>query len=127
MKDDDEIDSENEQAALRKKKKRLPFYAKVGGGLARHRADRKAYRRGGMVKSKADGEPISPNEPNAPAGGAVRQKFQEGGAVPPGFGPAMIRTRGQMRGKTQERPALPNVELERPSIKEIEMKGPEIK
>jgi hypothetical protein len=78
-KDDDEIDSEKEQAALRKKK-RFPFHAKVGGGLARRRADRKAYQRGGAV-SKADGEPESPNVPNAPVGGAVKQKFARGGKV----------------------------------------------
>jgi hypothetical protein len=120
MKDQDERDSEKEQTELRKKKKRFPFYAKVGGGLARHRADRKAFgggvkkrqegggissvrrkpvpgekrepppltgpteglRRGGAVASKADAELIDPNEPNAPAGGAVRQKFQDGGNVP---------------------------------------------
>jgi len=72
MKDEDE---------LRKKKKRFPFHAKVGGGLARHRADRKAYRRGGSVASAADGEMESPNVPNAPKGGVVKQKFQKGGMV----------------------------------------------
>lgn len=61
-----------------KKKKLLPFHAKVAGGAARRRPDRKA--RGGSV-SRADAEPISPTEPNAPAGGRVAQKFDMGGAV----------------------------------------------
>jgi hypothetical protein len=80
-KDDDELDSEKEQEELRKKKRRFPFHAKVGGGLARHRADRKAFRRGGAVASAADGEMESPNVPNAPKGGVVKQKFQDGGSI----------------------------------------------
>jgi hypothetical protein len=63
-----------------KKKKKLPFYGRAYGGAARRRADRKAYRRGGAV-SKADGEPISPNEPNAPVGGKVLQTFKRGGVA----------------------------------------------
>lgn len=62
-------------------KKKFPFYAKVAGGNARSRPDRAAYRRGGSVSSKADAEPIDPNEPHAPAGGKVEQKFQAGGGV----------------------------------------------
>jgi hypothetical protein len=38
-------------------------------------------RRGGAVASKADADLINPNEPNAPAGGKVVQKRQEGGDV----------------------------------------------
>jgi hypothetical protein len=113
QKDDDEIDSEDEQGELRKKKKkRFPFHAKVGGRLARARPDRKAMkrqeggtigsvrrrpvpgerrepppltgptegmRRGGVVASKADADLINPQEPDAPAGGKVTQKFQAGG------------------------------------------------
>jgi hypothetical protein len=65
-----------------KKKKKLPFYAKVGGSAARSRADRAAYKRGGSVSvAKADLDPISPNEPHAPAGGKVTQKFKSGGVA----------------------------------------------
>jgi hypothetical protein len=64
----------------RPKKKLPPFLAKVAGGNAQRRADRKAYQRGGAV-SKADVDPISPNEPNAPAGGKVTQKFKSGGVL----------------------------------------------
>jgi hypothetical protein len=137
MKDQDERDSEKEQAELRKKKKRFPFYAKVGGGLARRRADRKALgggvnkrqegggissirrkpapgekkepppltgpteglQRGGVVASKADGEPISPNEPNAPVGGAVRQKFKRGGVLSAGERQAMPKSQFALPGK----------------------------
>jgi hypothetical protein len=60
------------------KKKKLPFLAKVAGGNARGRPDRRA--RGGAV-SKADQDPISPTEPNAPAGGKVLQKFKKGGVA----------------------------------------------
>ena len=71
---------DDEQDELRKKKKkRFPFHAKVGGRIARRGADR--FRGGGAVASKADGEPESPDEPNAPVGGAVRQKFQGGGGI----------------------------------------------
>jgi hypothetical protein len=42
--------------------------------------------RGGAVAAKADAEPISPNEPNAPAGGRVAQKFQLGGVLSIGPG-----------------------------------------
>jgi len=62
----------------KKKKKKLPFYGRAYGGAARRRADRKAYKRGGVV-SKADADLISPNEPHAPAGGKVEQKFKKGG------------------------------------------------
>jgi hypothetical protein len=63
-------------------KKKFPFYAKVGGGNARARPDRMAYRRGGSVSAaKADLDPISPTEPNAPAGGKVTQKYRKGGGV----------------------------------------------
>src|SRR5262245_4915981 len=73
-------DDDEEQEVLRKKKKkRFPFHAKVGGRISRRRADR--YRGGGAVASAADGEMESPNVPNAPKGGAVKQKFQEGGPV----------------------------------------------
>lgn len=74
---------DDEQDELRKKKKkRFPFHAKVGGRIARRRADR--FRGGGAVASKADGEPESPDEPNAPVGGAVRQKFKSGGRITAG-------------------------------------------
>jgi hypothetical protein len=66
---------------IKKKKKLPPFLAKVSGGNATKRADRRAYRRGGVVSSKADLDPISPTEPNAPAGGKVLQKFQDGGVL----------------------------------------------
>jgi hypothetical protein len=69
-------------AFVKKKKKPPPFQGKVLGGTARSRPDRKAYRHGGKVAAKADAEPISPNEPNAPAGGKVAQKFQVGGVLP---------------------------------------------
>lgn len=65
---------------MKKKKKKFPFYSKAAGGLARGRPDRAAYRRGGNVRP-GDAEPINPNEPNAPAGGAVRQQFKKGGAL----------------------------------------------
>jgi hypothetical protein len=68
-------------AFVKKKKKPPPFQGKVLGGTARSRPDRKAY--GGKVAAKADAEPISPNEPNAPAGGRVAQKFQVGGMPRP--------------------------------------------
>lgn len=68
-------------AFVKKKKKPPPFQGKVLGGTARSRPDRKAH--GGKVAAKADAEPISPNEPNAPAGGRVAQKFQVGGAPRP--------------------------------------------
>jgi hypothetical protein len=94
-----------------KKKTRLPFHGKAEGGSARRRADRLAtYRKPGPP---GDVEPINPNEPNAPPDGAVRQKFQAGGAIPPGF-----RARSS---EPRERPALPNVELERPSVKELDL------
>src|SRR5262245_49744275 len=81
----------------KKKKKKLPFYGRAYGGPARARADRKAYRKGGSVSgspmpgvvrnagtgvaAKADAEPISPSEPNAPAGGRITQKFKKGGVA----------------------------------------------
>jgi len=124
---------------IKKKKKKLsPFHAKVAGKNARSRPDRKAYRRGGAVAGKADADLLSPATPKAPKGGRVVQKskYQEGGAVPPGFrygtdpDKALIRTRRQMETPKErpalptptERPALPNVTLERPSIKDIELK-----
>jgi hypothetical protein len=64
---------------LKKKKTRLPFHGKAEGGTARPRADRLAsFRKPGPP---GDVEPINPNTPNAPPDGAVRQKFQGGGAV----------------------------------------------
>lgn len=57
-----------------KAKKKFPFHAKVTGGSARRRPDRRAV--GG-----ATGEPIPPDEPAAPVGGKVEQKFQDGGGV----------------------------------------------
>jgi hypothetical protein len=62
-------------------KKKFPFYSKVAGDNARRRPDRKAMQAGGAVSSLADGEIESPNEPNAPVGGAVRQKFKDGGGT----------------------------------------------
>lgn len=62
-------------------KKKFPFHSKVSGNAARSRPDRAAYRRGGSVSATADAEPIDPNEPNAPAGGAVRQQFRKGGGA----------------------------------------------
>ncbi len=79
------------------KKKKFPFYAKVGGGLARHRPDRRAG--GGPVASKADGEPISPTEPNAPIGGAVRQKFKRGGVLSAGERQALPSSSFALPGK----------------------------
>ena len=67
---------------MKKPKKKLPpFLAKVAGGAARRRADRKAYARGGAV-SKVDLDPISPNEPNAPPGGKVTQQFSGDRPIP---------------------------------------------
>jgi len=95
--DDDERDSEDEQDGLRKKKKRFPFHAKVGGGLARRRPDRKA--RGGAVSSAADGEMLSPDTPSAPKGGAVKQKFKSGGHLTAGERQALPKSEFALPGK----------------------------
>lgn len=68
-----------------KKFKAPPFHGKVEGRAARRRPDRKAFggtllKRGGRV-DKADGEPESPDAPNAPVGGAERQTFAAGGST----------------------------------------------
>jgi len=63
---------------MKKPKKKLPYYAKVGGGLARGRPDRKA---GPQVAKKAAGEPISATEPHAPVDGKVAQQFKDGGKL----------------------------------------------
>jgi hypothetical protein len=94
---------------LVKKKKKggfVPFHGKVAGGTARRRADR--YQGGGAVSDKADGEPESPNTPNAPVGGAVRQKFQRGGDTDTGDdeSPPNYKAGGVLSAK--QRQALPS-------------------
>jgi hypothetical protein len=83
-------------AFVKKKKKKLPFQGKVLGGTARSRPDRAvskrgAYRHGGKVAAKADADLINPSTPNAPAGGRVAQKFQDGGML--SIGPGDVTTR----------------------------------
>jgi hypothetical protein len=64
-----------------KKKKAPPFQGKVEGRNSVRRADRRAMQAGGAVSSKADGEPLSADTPDAPVGGAERQKFKAGGHI----------------------------------------------
>jgi len=87
-KDEGEGVSEGEQDEKREaKKKRFPFHSKAEGGRARRRPDRLASgglvkrRRGGSVSDAADGDLIKSPVSIAPKGGAVKQKFQEGGPV----------------------------------------------
>jgi hypothetical protein len=82
-----------------KKRSRLPYHGKVAGAAARHRPDRRAA--GGDV------QPLPANQPAAPAGGAVRQKFQAGGAVDEAKEPVR-----RARGFNAPRPPWTNYEQE---------------